>query len=100
MKSLEWESCDKVGCKERLFETVITDYLKLYKCPNNIIVVALENKNLKYEFERIKTNQRIKKGTEFMTIDGKKVSLPFNCKIVEYNEFGSYYEYCLIVLAG
>ncbi|KAM0677206.1 hypothetical protein BDAP_002217 [Binucleata daphniae] len=98
MKHIQWERTELVGAKERIYEVCDMQYIKLYKCVNNIVVGLIKESNYNYNFLQTKMNKKIKKNTEFMSIQNQKTCLPFNCKIIELVEYDWYNEYCFIVL--
>ncbi|TBT98203.1 hypothetical protein CWI38_1499p0030 [Hamiltosporidium tvaerminnensis] len=95
-----FENDNLIGCKERIFKVEEIFPFKIYFCPNNIGVVTLLNKNMKYSFYGVEINKKVKKNFEFIEIENKKYGLPFKCKIIELQENNNEYftEYIAIVL--
>lgn len=74
---IEWDNNDLKGKRSRIFKMEVYGHIRLSTSPNNIAVMSLEP-IATYEFIEKRMEKKIKKGTEFIVIDGTAASLPFD----------------------
>lgn len=94
---LEFTKTEILGTADRLFEIATLNKIKLYRSPNRIIVCQKTNKESNIKILH-SIGTKVKQNESIIMVDELEFVLPFDVKIIEYNEKNEKLQYFCILL--